>query len=105
MSLNLNVVQIWEGENRAKIVYEQIVEKGVTAWIRGYPGRPAAGRSWTVTFTGGGQVPGTVQNPAVIRQPLTPGSVRVGKKLSGSRNPPQRWKSREDANQNKEPGC
>ena len=52
MSPNLNYVQIWEGENRPKIAYEQIVENGVFAWTRQPKGGMDPGCSWMVTFWG-----------------------------------------------------
>jgi hypothetical protein len=51
----LNSVQISEGENRAKIGYEQIGENGVLAGIRPVGGGAAAGRSWAITFFGQGE--------------------------------------------------
>jgi hypothetical protein len=66
MSPNLNYVQIWEGENRPKIAYEQIVENGVFAWIRGVPGGLRPGCSWMVTFGVTDRRQEGVYKPAVI---------------------------------------
>jgi len=97
MSPKLNYVQIWEGENRPNIAYEQIVENGVSAWTRAPLGGLDPGCSWMVTFGVTERRQEGVHNPAVIPQSLTARRKRSRKKLSGPRSLPQRWKSRENA--------
>jgi hypothetical protein len=76
MSPNLNFVQIWEGENRPKFAYEQIVENGVTAWKRRVAEGADPGHSWAITSWSLHRCPTAVHKPAVIPPPLTRSSKR-----------------------------